>query len=149
MSEDIQPPEGLTPQPPADGLAGLTDEGLQALLRRAIRIIVVAGLLAAAVLWFASGWRSAAMLATGAAISAASILEWQRLIRYINAKLDQKQAPRGTLISMVFFVLRLTVFGVAIYVSLKCFRGSVAALLFGLGLAILALGWEAVRLLRD
>ena len=130
-------------------LSSLTDEGLQALLMRAIRITVVVGLLAALVLWKASGWRDAAMMAAGAAISAASIHEWRRLIRLLNSKLDHQQAPRGAVISAVFFVLRLGVFGAAIYGSLKCFRGSVVALLSGLGLAVLAMVWEAVRLLRD
>ncbi len=130
-------------------LSGLTDEGLQALLKRAIRITVVVGLLSALVLWKASGWRDAAMMATGAAISAASIHEWRRLIRLLNSKLDHQQAPRGAVISAVFFVLRLGVFGAAIYGSLKCFRGSVVVLLCGLGLAVLAMVWEAVRLLRD
>lgn len=130
-------------------LAALTDAGLQALLRRAIRNTLVIGLLAALILWKASNWRNAAMLATGAAISAASILEWQRLIRFINAKLDSQQAPRGAAVAFVLFLLRLLVFAGAIYGSLKCFRGSVAALLCGLGLAILATVWEAIRLLRD
>jgi hypothetical protein len=99
--------------------------------------------------WKAAGWRDAAMLATGAAISAASILEWRRLVRFINSKMDRQQVPRGAAVSAVFFVLRLTVFAVAIYVSLKCFRGSLVALLCGLGLALLAMLWEAIRLLRD
>ena len=51
--------------------------------------------------------------------------------------------------TVVFFVLRLTVFGGAIYGSLKCFHGSVVALLCGLGLAVVATAWEALRLLRD
>ena len=50
---------------------------------------------------------------------------------------------------VLFFVLRLTVFAGVIYGSLKCFHGSVVALLFGLGLAVLTIGWEAIRLLRD
>jgi hypothetical protein len=53
------------------------------------------------------------------------------------------------MVSAVFFVLRLTVFAGAIYVSLKCFRGSLVALLCGLGLALLAMLWEAIRLLRE
>ncbi|HZP06668.1 MAG TPA: hypothetical protein VFB43_17345 [Terracidiphilus sp.] len=130
-------------------LAALTDAGLDALLKRAIRITVILGILAALAVWKASDWRNAAMLATGAAISAASILEWQRLIRFINAKLDQKQAPRGAALAAIFFVLRLIIFGGAIYGSLKCFRGSVVALLCGLGLAVLATLWEAIRLLRN
>jgi hypothetical protein len=130
-------------------LATLTNDGLQALLMRAIRITLIVGALAALVLWKASGWRDAAMMAAGAAISAASILEWRRLIRFLNAKMDHQQAPSGAAVSAVFFVLRLGVFGAAIYGSLKCFRGSVVALLSGLVLALLAMVWEAVRLLRD
>jgi hypothetical protein len=49
----------------------------------------------------------------------------------------------------LFFVLRLTVFAAVIYGSLKCFHGSTAALLCGLALALFAIGWEAIRLLRD
>jgi hypothetical protein len=63
--------------------------------------------------------------------------------------LDQKQAPRGVAVSLFFLVLRLTVFAGAIYGSLKGFQGSVVALLCGLGLAVVAMVWEAVRLLRD
>ena len=130
-------------------LAGLTDEALQALLRRAIRETLILGLLASLILLLASGWRNAAMLGTGAAISAASILEWQRLIRLFNAKLDQKKTPRGAATVAGFFVIRLIVFAAAIYGSLKCFQGSAIALLCGLGLAVLAMAWEALRLLKD
>jgi hypothetical protein len=130
-------------------LADLSDAALEALLQRAIRDTLILGLIPALVLLIASGWRDAAMLAVGSAISAASILEWQRLVRLINAKLDNKKSPRGALMTVVFFVLRLTVFGGAIYGSLKCFHGSVVALLCGLGLAVVATAWEALRLLRD
>ncbi len=134
-------------------LADLTDEGLEALLKRAIRNTLIVGLLAALALGKGSGWRNAAMLATGTVISAASIFEWRRLIRLLNshldgAKLDRKQAPKGALTASVFFVIRLMVFAAVIYGSLKCFRGSVLALLCGLGLAVVALVWEALRLLR-
>lgn len=130
-------------------LAALSDEALQALLRRAIRNTLVLGLVAAGILWFASGWRNAAMLAVGSAISAASIVEWQRLIRLINARLDQKKTPRGAATVVAFFVLRLAIFGAAIYGSLKCFQGSAIALLCGLGLAMVAMAWEALRLLKE
>lgn len=130
-------------------LVSLTDAALQALLRRAITLTLVIGALAALILWKASDWRNGAMLATGAAISAASIFEWQRMIRIISAKLDNKQLPGGAAISVVFFLLRLILFAGAIYVSLKCFQGSVVALLCGLGLAVLATLWEALRLLRN
>ena len=129
--------------------AGLTDAGLEALLHRAIRNTLILGLVSSLVLWKASGWRDAAMLATGTAISAASIFEWRRLIRFILAKLDNKQVPKGVLLASVFFVLRLTIFAAVIYGSLKCFQGSVVALLCGLGLAVVAIVAGALRFLRD
>jgi uncharacterized membrane protein len=137
MSEEAQP------------LADLSDAALQALLQRAIRDTLILGLISAVALLIASGWRTAAMMAVGAVISAASILEWQRLVRFINARMDHKKSPRGTVTVVVFFVLRLTVFAWVIYGSLKCFHGSVIALLCGLGLALAATAWEALRLLRD
>jgi uncharacterized membrane protein len=130
-------------------VASLTNEDLEALLQRALRITLILGALAALALWLASGWRSAAMLAAGAAISAASIFEWRRLLRLLNAMLDQKKAPPGTALGALLFVFRLIVFAGVIYGSLKCFRGSVIALLCGLGLAVLALVWEALRLLKN
>jgi hypothetical protein len=130
-------------------LANLTNEGLDALLRRAMRITLVLGLLASLVLWKASGWRNAAMLAAGTLVSAASVVEWRRLVHFINAKMDKQQTPRGAGLAVVFFLLRLIVFAGVIYGSLKCFQGSVAALLCGLGLAVLAMVWEALRLLRN
>lgn len=130
-------------------ISGLTDAALDALLKRAMWITLVLGAVPAIIVWIASGWRNAAMLAVGAGISAASILEWQRLIRFFNAKLDKQKTPKGAVMVVVFFVLRLTIFGAAIYGSLKCFGGSVVALLCGLSLAIIAVAWEALRLLRD
>jgi uncharacterized membrane protein len=130
-------------------LIGLTDEALQSLLKRAMLVTLGLGLISSVVLLIASGWRNAAMLGVGALISAASVLEWQRLVRLINAKLDKQQTPRGAAVVAAFFVLRLMVFAGAIYVSLKCFQGSPVALLCGLGLAVVAIGWEALRLLRD
>jgi K+ transporter len=130
-------------------LASLTDAALDALLKRAIRDTLILGLIPAVVLLVASGWRNAAMLAVGAGISAASILEWQRLVRFVNARLDKQKSPRSALAVVVFFVLRLTVYAGAIYGSLKCFHGSVVALLCGLALAFVATTWEALRLLRE
>jgi hypothetical protein len=130
-------------------MAGLTDEALQALLKRAMRATLILGLIATLILFFASGWRNASMLAVGAVISAASILEWQRLIRLINDRLDQKKAPRGAAAVVAFFMIRLAIFAAAIYGSLKCFQGSAIALLCGLGLAMIAMAWEALRLLKN
>ncbi len=130
-------------------IADIPQEGVEALLQRAIRNTLILGLIPALVLLFASGWRDAAMLATGTFISAASIFEWQRLTRVIYAKLNNQKTPRSAPAVVLFFMLRLIVYAGVIYGSLKCFQGSVIALLCGLGLAALAVGWEAVRLLRD
>jgi uncharacterized membrane protein len=130
-------------------IVDFSNEALEAVFRRAIRNTLILGLVAAVVVVVASGWRDGAMLVTGTLISAASIFEWQRLVRVINAKLDKQQTPRSAPAVVLFFVLRLTVFAGAIYGSLKCFQGSVIALLCGLGLAALAIGWEAIRMLRD
>jgi len=164
------------PNPIPNPIIDLTEERLEAMLRRAIWNTLILGGGAALVLWKLSGWRNAAMMATGAAVSAVSILEWRRLIHFINRAMDKdgramekggpvepdagaagggnadsgrKLTPRGGFMAAVSLVLRLTVFAAVIYGSLKCFRGSTLALLFGLSLAMLAMLWEAIRLLRD
>jgi hypothetical protein len=126
----------------------VSDADLEGLLHGAIRNTLIFGVLVSLVVWKASSWRDAAMLATGTAISAASIFEWRRLARFIAAKMDKKQTPKGSAFAVVFFLLRLAIFAAAIYVSLKCFQGSVIALLCGLALAVLTLVWGALRLLR-
>ncbi len=127
----------------------LTPQDLEALFKSAIRNTLILGLISATAVWIGGGWPSAALLAVGTLISAASIWEWQRLVRVINARLDKQKTPTSAFSVVLFFVLRLTVFAGVIYGSLKCFQGSVIALLFGVSLAVLAMGWEALRLLRD
>ena len=119
------------------------------MLKRALHKTLIIGLIASLAVLIGAGWRSGAMLLTGALISAASIFEWQRLIRVINARLDDRKTPANAGVVVLFFVLRLTVFAGVIYGSLKFLHGSVTALLCGLCLAVLAIGWEALRLLRD
>lgn len=127
----------------------ITDETLENMLRGALRITIIIGSLAALVLWKASGWRTAAMMATGAAISAASIYEWRRFARLISTAFSKGQVPRGALLGVLFFLFRLGIFAGAIYVSLIYLRGSVVALFCGLALALGAMVWEALRLLRQ
>jgi hypothetical protein len=127
----------------------ITQDALQAMLHRALRNTLILGVISALVALIGAGWRSGAMLVTGMAISAASILEWAHLVRLFNARLDKKKTPASSFAAVVFFVLRLTIFAGVIYGSLKCFHGSVVALLCGLSLAVLTVGWEAIQLLRD
>ncbi|MGO9435298.1 MAG: hypothetical protein ACLPH3_03815 [Terracidiphilus sp.] len=130
-------------------IVNLTDEALQGMLKRALWITVVLGALGSAAVAIGSNWRNGAMLLTGAAISAASILEWRHLVRVFNARMDKQRTPTSAAAVVVFFVIRLTVFAGVIYGSLKCFQGSVVALLCGLALAVMSIGWEVIRLLRD
>jgi hypothetical protein len=129
-------------------IAGLTDEALQALLKRAIRNTLILGVLIAIVLAIGSAWGTGALFLTGALISAASIFEWQRLVRLMNARMRNQSTPPGAAAAIVFILLRLVIFGVVIYVSLKCFQGSPIALVCGLSLAVVTLTWEVLRLLR-
>lgn len=129
-------------------IVDVSQTDLDAMLKRALRNTLILGLIAAIVVSIGSGWRSAGMLVTGTLISAASIWEWQRLARVINARMDKQKTPASGSVVVVFFVLRLTVFAGVIYGSLKCFHGSVVALLCGLALAVLTVGLEAIRLLR-
>jgi hypothetical protein len=130
-------------------IVDLTQAELDAMLWRALRNTLILGAIAALIVLIGGGWRSAALLVTGTLISAASIWEWQRLVRLINARLDKQKTPTSAFAVVLFFVLRLTVFAGVIYGSLRCFHGSIVALFCGLALAVLTIGWESLRLLRE
>ena len=136
----------------ASPILSLTEESLEALLKRAMRNTLLLGLVPTLVLlvvpdWH-TGWRNALMLATGTLISAASIVEWLRLVRLMSSRQKKEKPQRGTILVLAFFLLRLMFFAAAIYVSLKCFQGSPLALLCGLGLAVATLTWEGLSLLK-
>jgi len=130
-------------------IANLSEEGLNTLLKRAVRNTALLGAVLALIILIASNWRNAAMMLTGSLISAASLLEWQRLVRLMNAKMKAKKAPGGAALAIAFFLLRLFIFAAAIYGSLKCFQGSVIPLMCGLSLAVATLMWEALRMLKN
>ena len=142
--------------PPDHPIVDFTFADLTALLRRAVRITAVLGVAIALGLWVRWGWPTAALFAVGGAISVGSIYEWGRLIRVFGARLGGNEAGEGaerrsglgTGLVVGLFLVRLILFGVAIYVSLKCFQGSPIALLCGLGLGLAGLVWEAMRVLR-
>lgn len=143
---DQEPAQDSTPSHP---IVDLTFSDLDAMLGRAMRNTLIAGSVCGIALGIGSNWRNAAMLWTGTLISAASIWEWQRLVRVINARLDKQKTPASAPIVVLFFILRLAIFAGVIYGSLKCFHGSIAALFCGVGLAALTIGWESIRLLRE
>ena len=133
----------------AHPLLELPNDAAEVMLQQALVKTLILGVIVSIVLLIASGWRNAGMLMVGALISAASIFEWQRLARIIRAKLESEKTPRSAPAVVVFFILRLVLYAGAIYVSLKCLRGSAVALLCGLGLAAITILWQALRMLLD
>jgi hypothetical protein len=125
-----------------------TDADLKAALNRTLRTIAILAAILFVVVSLASGWRSGVLLVVGAAVSASGVYEWQRLIGVVNARLDNAQTPRPAGPVVAMFFLRLLLAGGLVYVSLKCFHGSIYALLAGLALAVVGLSIEAVRLVR-
>ena len=100
------------------------------------------------VLAFSLGWQTGALFVAGAVVSATGLYEWQQLIGIINAKLDNQKTPKSSGFVLAMFFLRLGIAALIIYASLRFLNGSLYALLAGLGLAILALTVETVRMLR-
>jgi ATP synthase I chain len=133
----------------ANPFVDFTDADLKASMRRAMRFTAILAFVGALVLGFAAGWQTGALFVAGAVVSLAGLYEWQQLIGVINAKLDNQKSPRATGFTITMFILRLGIAGLIIYASLRCFHGSLYALLGGLGLAVIALTIEALRLLRS
>ena len=127
----------------------VTPDALYAMLRRAMRNTAILALVIGLAVGIGSNWRNAGMVAVGGVISAASIYEWLRLARVINARLEREKPAANAGVVVLFFLLRLSLFAAIIYGSLKVIRGSGIALLCGLALAVTTMGWEALRLLRE
>ncbi len=132
----------------AGALANMTDEELQAMLRRALRTVVILALILFVLFTLIWNWQSGVLALAGAAISYTGIREWRSLAVAVFARLDNQQRPRPVARTLVMFFLRLAVVGAILYVSLRCLHGTVYALVAGIGLAVVALSWEALRLLR-
>lgn len=126
----------------------MTDSDLFDLLGRAQRTVLILGAILAVGCAIKAGWQSGLLALVGAGISWSGIREWRTLSRALFAQMDN-QAPAGTTRrTLVSFFLRLGVVGVVLYVSLRCLNGSVYALVAGIGLAVLALSFEALKQLR-
>lgn len=133
----------------ADGpLAAMTDADLERMLSRALRLVVILGLILGVVFAAARGWQTGVLELVGAAISWTGIHEWKNLALAVFARLDNQRAPRPMGRTLGMFFLRLGVVGAVLYVSLKCLHGSVYALVAGIALSVIALSVEALRLLR-
>jgi ATP synthase I chain len=135
------------PQSP-NSAANFTDADFRQTMLAALRLLAVFAVVAAAIFWWFKGWPSAALVLTGAAISAASLWEWLRLMIAVNQRMDAGGTPRPMSMILLGFVLRLILTVVVLYGSLKLLHGTAFALLAGLGLGVLSLTIEALRLVK-
>ncbi len=129
-------------------LDGFSDADFKRTILRALRLLLWLTIVGAALVWWKMGWRSAALLAVGAAISGSGLWEWLRLMSAVMARMDVggEAKPVGLVLTGFFLRLGLTV--VVLYVSLKALDGSVFALAAGLGLGVVSLTFEALRLVK-
>jgi len=131
-----------------DSVLNFSDADLKAAMRRALQFTAILAVMGFLALTALLDWQTGALFVAGAVVSATGLYEWHRLIAIINAKLDHQPAPRFSGLILTMFFLRLGIAVLIIYASLRCFHGSPYALLAGLGLAIVTLTFEALRMLR-
>jgi hypothetical protein len=128
--------------------ANLTDEDLSRMLSISIRNTLILALIFASLLALVKNWQTGLLLLIGGLISASGILEWKRLIRALNSRLDNKKSGHTLGRVAVLFLVRLLIAAGVLYGSLKFLHGSPFALVGGLGLAVIALTFQAIQLLR-
>ena len=132
----------------AEGLEGFTDADVRSTLVRTLRLLAVLTLVGMALVGWKLGWRSAVLLLVGAAISGSGLWEWMRLMSAVMARMDAGGEGRPMGLVLTGFFVRLGRAIVMLYVSLKYLNGSVIALAVGLGLGIVSLTFEAIKMAR-
>jgi hypothetical protein len=135
-------------EPDTSTLSDFTEQDLKATLTRALRWVAILGVLGVAATWLAAGWQSAVLFLVGAAIAATGLYESQRLMLAVLSRFNEGRQGKPVAGVLIWFFLRLILAGVVLYVSLRSLEGSVYALCAGLGLAVVALTIESIRLLR-
>jgi hypothetical protein len=130
-------------------LGDFTERDLDATLTHALRWVAILAAVGIAVTWLAAGWRSAVLFLVGAAIAATGLYESKRLMLAVLSRFNEGRGGKPVAGVLVWFFLRLILAGVLLYVSLRSLEGSVYALCAGLGLAVVALMIESIRLLRS
>ncbi len=133
--------------------SGITDADVRNTMLGSIRLLAVLAVVGAALFWWKAGWQAALLLAIGAVISSTSLWEWLRLMTALNKSMDArpdaasaKSMPMGMILFGFFARLGLTV--AVLYASLKYLHGTVFALAAGIGLGLLSLTIEALRLMK-
>jgi hypothetical protein len=145
MTEDSEHP---TLEAAANTSTGLTDADLRGAMLGSLRLLAVLAAVVTAVFWWKLGWQSGALVLIGAGISGASLWEWLRLITLFNETMDKGKARRPMGLTLAGFFLRVGLTIAVLYVSLKFLNGTAFGLAIGLGLGILSLTIEALRLLN-
>jgi len=125
-----------------------SDDDFKRTIKGAIRLLVIAVVVAGPVIAWKAGWKSAALLVVGAVISGSGVYEWLRLMSAVMVRMDGGGEARPMAMILVGFFLRLGLAVVLLYVSLKYLNGSVYALAAGLGLGVFCLSIEAIRLMK-
>ena len=140
----------------AESLANFTDADARAVITRAVKIVVVLGVIGALITLAKAGWKSALLLLIGAAISATGLWEWRRLMAALTARMEPLEgehivgARRPSIgFALAGFFLRLFAVVAVLYVSLRYLNGSALALAAGLAMGVFALTIEGLRLLRS
>ena len=133
-------------------LSEFTDQDFRATILRALRLLLILALVALPLIWWKFGWRSGLLLLVGAGISASGLWEWLRLLTAVMKRMDASTEGSATmrpvaLVFFGFFVRLVLVIGV-LYGSLKVLQGSVVAIAVGLGLGVLSLTIEGLRLVK-
>jgi hypothetical protein len=128
---------------------GLTDADFRRTMLAAIRLLALLAAIGTAIAWWRGGWASGVLLLIGAAISGASLWEWLRLMTAVMERMDAGGQARPLGMVLMGFFLRLGLTIVLLYVSLKYLDGSVFALAAGLGLGVVALSVEGLRLMKQ
>ena len=131
-----------------EGMEAFTDADVRATLVRTLKLLAVLTLVGMVGIWWKIGWQSAVLLLVGAAISGTGLWEWMRLMTAVMERMDAgaKAKPMGMVLTGFFLRLGLTI--TVLYGSLKFLHGSVIALAVGLGLGILSLTFEAIKMAR-
>ena len=129
-------------------VSGLSDEDFRRAILRSIRLLAIVTVIALPLLWWKAGWQTAALLLVGAVISGSGLWEWLRLMSVVMSRMDQGEAGKPAGPVLIGFFLRLGGTVVVLYGSLKLLDGSVYALAAGLGLGVLALTVEALRIMQ-
>jgi hypothetical protein len=143
-------------QESAGALANFSDADASAVIARAVRTVAILAVIGLPLAAWKGGWRSAALLLIGAAISASGLWEWRRLMAALMVRMEPLEgehivgARRPSIgFALAGFFLRLFAVVAVLYVSLRYLNGSVLALAAGLAMGVIALTIEGLRLLRS